>query len=535
MCGERGGGARVSRVSARVERSDAQSAWVSARMRWLSARVRWLSARVRWLSARVAQPTETRPHRPWYTIEAMRITRLEMKNVGPFGGAVFEIPSASGPGEVVLFEGPNGCGKTTIAEAIATFVFMADFPSPPWQSKEGSLIRRWSTSETIAIRSLGVAVTERTARRARENHCAAVLEFEDGEGRSRTHLHRDSETLLLPQEGEPWRLVPMGVSQASQTSAAFAYRSHHPTPSMKVAGPKSLDDDPLRGALTFEPDQCASEYFAQFLTNLEYERVRATTYAHEQPSEEFTLAAASARDAIERIERVLSRVLDRRVEIRFPFRQTSPQILFDGDEVPIELLGEGMRSTVSWLADLLVRLERISWQDRARSPLDQDFWLILDEIDEGLHPRLQMRLFPALRELFPRARIYATTHSPFVVASLGDGVVFPIRPDAKTHRVSGVVAPKLLRHGQSLALVVEDIFDTPSDFIDDDTRSALARHRESVDLLRRGEAIDWAAFRRDRAFLLGLNDEVATVVAMREVPARKRIEAGLTDHDEAAE
>lgn len=72
----------------------------------------------------------------------------------------------------------------------------------------------------------------------------------------------------------------------------------------------------------------------------------------------------------------------------------------------------------------LVRLERITWADTARSPLDQDFWLILDEIDQGLHPQLQMRLFPALRELFPRARIYATTHSPFVVALLGDGVVF---------------------------------------------------------------------------------------------------------------
>lgn len=173
--------------------------------------------------------------------------------------------------------------------------------------------------------------------------------------------------------------------------------------------------------------------------------------------------------------------------------------------------------------------------DASRSPLDQDFWLILDEIDEGLHPQLQMRLFPALRELFPRARIYATTHSPFVVASIGEGVVFPIRPDPKTRRVSGVIAPKPLRHGQSLAYVVEEVFATPSDFIDAETREALAIHREQVDQLRRGESIDWEVFRAKRSFLIGLNEEVATIVAMREVPARKQIAAGLVAHDEAAE
>ena len=75
----------------------------------------------------------------------------------------------------------------------------------------------------------------------------------------------------------------------------------------------------------------------------------------------------------------------------------------------------------------------------------------------------------------------------------------------------------------------------PEPFIDDATREALDRHRASVDAIRRGDAIDWHALRSDRAFLLGLNDEVATIVAMREVPARKLIEAGLANIDEAAE
>ncbi|HVK66055.1 MAG TPA: ATP-binding protein, partial [Polyangium sp.] len=51
----------------------------------------------------------------------MRVARLELSGIGPFEDAVFEVPEppAGSSGELVFFEGPNGCGKTTIAQAIA--------------------------------------------------------------------------------------------------------------------------------------------------------------------------------------------------------------------------------------------------------------------------------------------------------------------------------------------------------------------------------------------------------------------------------
>ena len=54
----------------------------------------------------------------------MRISRLSLKNVGPFDDATLELPETDGDseGEIVLFEGPNGSGKTTIAELIAVAV-----------------------------------------------------------------------------------------------------------------------------------------------------------------------------------------------------------------------------------------------------------------------------------------------------------------------------------------------------------------------------------------------------------------------------
>ncbi len=225
---------------------------------------------------------------------------------------------------------------------------------------------------------------------------------------------------------------------------------------------------------------------------------------------------------LDQIARAISEVLDRRVTFEVPIGQHAPTILIDGDSIPLDLLGEGLRSTLAWLSDLLVRLHRVLWEDAARSPLEQDFWLILDEIDESLHPTMQARLYPALRELFPNARIYATTHSPFVVASVGEGTIFPIRPD-KDHMVRGQVEARALQPGQSLELVTTELFEAPAGFVDQPTRDDLAAHDRDVQALQRKSDVDWGAFlaRRDR--LMALNDEVRALVAMQEVPVQKEV------------
>ena len=311
--------------------------------------------------------------------------------------------------------------------------------------------------------------------------------------------------------------------------AAFAYRTCHRAEGTGVRGPAPLRFESRQGALSFSSGRwLASVLFGLELVNLEYERLIGEAVARETPGrEDAARAALASRESLERIAHCLSSVVGRRVEVRFPLGRQSPQIFFDGAEVPLELLGDGLRGTFSWVADLIVRLRHTPWKDTSRSPFDQEFWLLLDDVDQGLHPQLQARLYPALREAFPYARIYGTTHSPFVVASLGEGVVFPIRPDPRTRRVTGQVVARLLRPGSSLAVVVEEVFAAPSDFVDAGTCEALQRHREVVDRLRRGEAIDVDGFARDRLFLLGLNEDVAVVVAMREAPARRQVDAAL--------
>ena len=56
--------------------------------------------------------------------------------------------------------------------------------------------------------------------------------------------------------------------------------------------------------------------------------------------------------------------------------------------------------------------------------------LIVDEIDAHLHPSWQRRIIPALTKNFPNLQIFCSTHSPLMLAGLGEGQVQLLNRDA---------------------------------------------------------------------------------------------------------
>lgn len=49
----------------------------------------------------------------------------------------------------MLFEGPNGSGKTTIAEAIATFIVMSDYYDVYGMEERKAVTRRYSSNAVL--------------------------------------------------------------------------------------------------------------------------------------------------------------------------------------------------------------------------------------------------------------------------------------------------------------------------------------------------------------------------------------------------
>ncbi|MEA2832528.1 MAG: hypothetical protein QOG66_730 [Methylobacteriaceae bacterium] len=80
-----------------------------------------------------------------------------------------------------------------------------------------------------------------------------------------------------------------------------------------------------------------------------------------------------------------------------------------GRGVPLEAWADGYRLTTNWL------LDAYSWGMRANAVTKKgglDGILLIDEIEQHIHPSLHATLLRDVSNLFPEAQIFATTHSP---------------------------------------------------------------------------------------------------------------------------
>lgn len=62
-----------------------------------------------------------------------------------------------------------------------------------------------------------------------------------------------------------------------------------------------------------------------------------------------------------------------------------------GKSIEFDVLPDGLKSIISWVADLLMRMDRIEWVDD-RDVFEREFILLLDEVDIHLHPSWQRKI-----------------------------------------------------------------------------------------------------------------------------------------------
>ena len=84
---------------------------------------------------------------------------------------------------------------------------------------------------------------------------------------------------------------------------------------------------------------------------------------------------------------------------------------------PFDELSDGYRSTMQWLLDLF------AWMMYAgRFPAEKEpaGILLIDEIEQHLHPRWQRHIIRRLSRQLPRMQIITTTHTPLIASSMAD-------------------------------------------------------------------------------------------------------------------
>ena len=122
-----------------------------------------------------------------------------------------------------------------------------------------------------------------------------------------------------------------------------------------------------------------------------------------------------------------------------------------GEPLYAGALSSGTQGTLLWIWALALKMaHHYDWQEGWEK---KPAILLIDEIENHLHPTWQRRVIPALLEHFPGLQIFATTHSPFVVAGLKAGQVHLLNRDENgvvtarpnTEDIIGWTADEILR------------------------------------------------------------------------------------------
>lgn len=138
-------------------------------------------------------------------------------------------------------------------------------------------------------------------------------------------------------------------------------------------------------------------------------------YAEGLQNPELSLHRIKSRAAYRMVISTLNSFLDTR-----NINMTTSGILVDGlwgEEMPLRDLADGYKSSFLWLTDLLGwAVCRDSTLKRSRDIVGI---VLIDELEQHLHPKWQEDVVGKLRTLFPGLQFISTTHSPLLAGSVG--------------------------------------------------------------------------------------------------------------------
>ncbi|MEE1124584.1 MAG: AAA family ATPase [Acutalibacteraceae bacterium] len=117
-----------------------------------------------------------------------------------------------------------------------------------------------------------------------------------------------------------------------------------------------------------------------------------------------------------------SGIIANNVKVRFNIKSNELEITYldeDGKKQkhPFHELSDGFKNTLSLVADIAYRMAVLNPQFFSDVTRKTTGVVIIDEIDQHLHPKWQKNILKNLMTIFPKVQFIVTTHSPSVISS----------------------------------------------------------------------------------------------------------------------
>jgi predicted ATP-binding protein involved in virulence len=391
----------------------------------------------------------------------MPLMRLIAENIGPFERLDIDFSDGNGKAHrgPHILAGVNGSGKSTVLRAIAWALSWGGegFPEREWQH----FLRGNNSRVAVHVApSQGPAYVVRV-----------IPQWDNGwdevdELAARLDLLDLKDPAILSAHA-PFRWTRFGQPPLGHPFTASAYA---PVRALSYIDTPASAEQPTRSpenSFGFE-STIQNSAIQRWWVDLFSRRALAKERGQEFGAYEETLARLQ--DAV----KLICDDSDINLDVEFgPIIE--PRVVFHGKKLNFSQLSDGVRSTVGWIADFMMR------QDKGPKTIKEGL-LLLDEIDIYLHPKWQRTLLPAMRKALPDVQIIASSHSPFVISSCPDARIHVLELDGAG--VAHACPPQAAPFGESVTATLKDIFGVESRF-DVQTEEDLKKWDE----LKREEAV----------------------------------------------
>ena len=421
--------------------------------------------------------------------QTYRVEALALHQVGVFDDIRLDFkPIASaerdaGKAEIHVFTGPNGCGKSTLLYAIAEMfeVFHRD----------GLIHRRFhgvdSSADFLFAGKAGHYGVRKPAGKKTDGSFDGVFgpywdisylwnlskdfslsDIQDNIFGVFFGFDQQSKIFEHKKQLECFIQVPP-FSQYRFSFAVFAYSGQRTLNDIKLGAIQQIESSPFENALSFDKT-ARPQILLQWIANNRAQAALARQDGDQAAAQTYDLALA-------RITNLIRDVCDLDVEFRLQRSPLAVTLRVNGVAIHFDGLPDGLKSIISWVADLSLRLEAIPWEQESGDVFQQPVILLLDEVDIHLHPKWQRRILPAIQKLLPNSQIFVSTHSPFVVGSVEDAWVYRLPEPGKStgsQLVEGIPSAA----GKSYRLILEEVFGIDAEF-DVETEELFAAFYEA--------------------------------------------------------
>jgi predicted ATP-binding protein involved in virulence len=355
---------------------------------------------------------------------SFRIEKISLQQIGPFGEFTLEFPKKrdADKAEIHILTGENGTGKSTVLEMMAWR--LENFGNMKSHFKSRKLTRGYSEAKLICYNS----------------HTVEYIEVSGTSGSfGSLKAYKDNIKDATNEE------IPF---------AFFAYSGYRMVMSTQITGIQEIQGHPLGNALDFQASSNPQQIL-QWLANT----IAAEAIANSQGEEK---EARQRRKAVHQIETTIGEIINKTVQFKLETKPYAVKIEVDSERLDFSLLPDGLKSIISWVADLLMRMDRLKWVNDT-PVFERNFILFLDEIEVHMHPAWQRKILPAVQKLFPNAQIFISTHSPFVVGSVDGAWVHKlVKPNGDSQLAEGY--PMLSEDAKSYRYWLNEVFDIDSEY-----------------------------------------------------------------------